>query len=99
MKQITEGELQAVADASSQFDHYLVATYGKDDMARAQDRADRGDATFEEVLLKKMREMHQPRPSFDRRDDVMPTSSKDRSSKKSRKKDREPSSSSSDSSD
>lgn len=85
--QITEGELDAVATASTQFDQYLLATYGKDDIARAQEKADRGDATFEEVLLKTMREMHTSSSSSRRHEAQMQADAK--GSKRKKKKGKE----------
>jgi hypothetical protein len=69
-------------------------------MARAQERSDRGDATFEEVLLKTMRDMNKPPLVPRRRNEEIPVASKSKTSnKKSKKKDPEPAPVSSSSSD
>ena len=46
---LTTDHLDAVNLASKEFDKYLMATHGKDDMARASETGARGDDVFDEM--------------------------------------------------
>lgn len=80
--QITVGELKAVAKASAEFDRYLEAVHGTDDIGRAERNVDRADDQFK-LMLKTMRAMQEAR-------EESPPPVKASSSRKGKKKRPEP---------